>query len=48
MYSKYIPQTFETISGLKVNYYKSSIVGIGVEAVDLVNLAALLDCKVDQ
>lgn len=47
MHLKYILQTFETISGLKVNYTKSSMVGIGVEAMDLVNLAALLGCKVD-
>lgn len=43
----YILQNFETISGLKVNFLKSSLASIGVVKEDLEHFSTILRCKVE-
>jgi len=43
---KSILRCFQLASGLKVNMYKSSIGGVGVEAGNLQRYAAILNCKI--
>ena len=45
---KYILQIFETISGLRVNLQKSSLVGIKVDKQETIRFANLLGCKVEK
>lgn len=44
---KYVLMIYEKISGLKVNFSKSSLVGIGVNASEVNCYAQLLGCKVE-
>lgn len=48
LHLKYILQIFETISRRKVNWLKSSLVGIGVDEGILNRFAQMLGCRVDQ
>lgn len=47
-YLKYILEIFERISGLKVNFSKSSLAGMGVEDRDISRYAQILRCRVEQ
>ncbi|CAL5344867.1 unnamed protein product [Camellia sinensis] len=42
---KRILRCFELVSGLKINYHKSVVCGVGVDSVVLVDFAAKLNCK---
>ncbi|XP_038717989.1 uncharacterized protein LOC120011040 [Tripterygium wilfordii] len=44
---KRVLRCFELISGLKVNYHKSSLVGIGVQADRVTRVADLLQCQTE-
>jgi hypothetical protein len=43
---KLILYCFEAMSGLKINYQKSEVFGVGVEQVDLARVAMMLNCEV--
>ncbi|XP_050227618.1 uncharacterized protein LOC126677173 [Mercurialis annua] len=43
-----ILRCFEFISGLKINYQKSSIIGINVDAVTISQASDILKCKIDE
>jgi hypothetical protein len=42
---KFLLYYFENMSGLKINYQKSEVIGIGVSEGECAEVAALLDCK---
>lgn len=44
---KYILMIFEKISGLKVNYCKSSLAGVGIGVNEARGYAQLLGCEVE-
>lgn len=48
MHLKYIIHIFESISGLKINWMKSSLASVGVEEGALRHFTQILGCKVDQ
>ncbi|GLU15614.1 hypothetical protein SLE2022_320890 [Rubroshorea leprosula] len=43
---KYIMRSFELVSGLKINYAKSQLMGVNVEEEWLTRMASLLNCKI--
>lgn len=43
---KSVLRCFELVSGLKINFHKSKLAGIGVEERETWRLASLLNCKV--
>ncbi|XP_050225835.1 uncharacterized protein LOC126675263 [Mercurialis annua] len=43
-----ILRCFELVSGLEINYQKSSIIGINVEDVSMVAASSILNCKIEK
>ncbi|XP_050222665.1 uncharacterized protein LOC126672752 [Mercurialis annua] len=42
-----ILRCFELVSGLRINYTKSSIIGLNVPDQDMTSAASILNCKID-